>query len=150
MRSRARSLRLLRARDVDGAGELAVVDDHEHLVEEHLRVADAGGDVVPLVGDGADARLADGEQRHQRLVPRQDAELAVDAGEHHHGDLARRTPAPSGVTTSTWSVRSSLTWRLSRFVAGELLGLLGRLLDAADHEEGLLRAARRTCPRRGP
>src|SRR5512140_288699 len=45
---------------------------------------------------------------------------------------------PSGVTTSTWSVRSSLTWRLSRVVAGEQLGLLGGLLDATDHEEGLL------------
>ena len=80
-------LRLLGARHVDGAGELAVVDHHEHLVEEHLRVADAGGDVVPVVADGADARLADGEQRHHRLVPRQDAELAVDAGKHDHGDV---------------------------------------------------------------
>src|SRR5665648_799616 len=47
--------------------------------------------------------------------------------------------SPSGVTTSTCSTRSSATGALSAslVVARELPRLLGGLLDAADHEEGL-------------
>ena len=86
-RSRARRTASSARVHVDGAGELAVVDDHEHLVEQHLRVADAGGDVLPRAVEVADARLADAQQRDQRLVTRQDAELAVDAGQHDHADV---------------------------------------------------------------
>src|SRR5450756_2898858 len=47
--------------------------------------------------------------------------------------------SPSGVTTSTCSTRSSATGALSPglVAARELPRLLGGLLDAADHEEGL-------------
>src|SRR5665647_2205338 len=47
--------------------------------------------------------------------------------------------SPSGVTTSTCSTRSSATGALSASLvaARELPRLLGGLLDAADHEEGL-------------
>src|SRR5450756_2467776 len=47
--------------------------------------------------------------------------------------------SPSGVTTSTCSTRSSATGALSAglVAARELSRLLGGLLDAADHEEGL-------------
>ena len=47
------------------SGELGVVDDHEHAVEQHLRVADAAGHVLDVAVGPLDARLADGEQRHQ-------------------------------------------------------------------------------------
>ena len=41
---------------------------------------------------GADARLADAEQRDQRLVAGKDAELALDAGQDDHGDVLVSTP----------------------------------------------------------
>ena len=64
---------LLGAAHVDGPGELAVVDDDEHLVEEHLRVADAGGDVLPGVAVLVRMRVSPiGQQRDDGLVARQD------------------------------------------------------------------------------
>ena len=44
---------------IDAAGLLGLVDDQQYLVEQHLDVADAGGEALPGTVGKLDACLAD-------------------------------------------------------------------------------------------
>ena len=161
--------------DVDLLGLHGVVDEDERAVLLHLEVAGPGRERLPVPAR-LDADLARLQHGHERRVSREDADLPRDPRHDQHLGLAlvRRAlrrherevegadcaflRCHRGSPLDRCGLRLELLrglglgvflrLRLGRLVlARQRLGALDGLLDGADHVEGLLRTARRACPR---
>src|SRR5262245_746319 len=114
---------------VDFPRKLGAVDEDDDLVVAHLAEA-AGYRGMMLLAALAIGQLADPERREKRGVPWEDAEVALDA---RHDDLVDLLgdDEPRGC-------RHLQRDAIGHLGLSDLLGLLARLADVADHVERLL------------